>query len=123
MESVMKKQNIAETPSSEIPSDDRVSYDQGSHGPAPVPAGAGPSADSLQRFAQASHALAAVTAREKREVAEFQTEMGKLTEIMKDMERGLNTYQENLDRIRIRRLGRKARRLARIMDGYLSKQG
>ncbi len=68
-----------------------------------------------QRLRRATADMAMGLAKQKYGMEKFRSALGELGEEIAAIDRSLEVYQEKLAAIEIERLGRKARRLARIM--------
>ena len=76
--------------------------------------------EARRRFARAAITLDAVTHRQKREVETYRETIGELRDSMNELRNSLKLFRRQMDAIRIDRLGRRARSLARIMDGHVT---
>lgn len=82
----------------------------------------GPNGRATQRLTRAVIGMSAVLDRQRREVQVFQDQIEDLDAAVAGLHQAIKRYQEELAAISTLRLQRKARRLARIMDGYLVNQ-
>ncbi len=71
-----------------------------------------------QRLRRATADMAMGLAKQKCGMEEFRLKMDELGEKITAIDRSLEVYRGKLAAIEIKRLGRKSRRLARIMDSY-----
>lgn len=71
------------------------------------------------RLDRAVISLHAVIVRQRRQVHTFRDTISELGGVVQQLEASLQDYRQALDQIDVKRLHRKARRLSRIMGGYL----